>query len=448
MAIFLQTKGSLVKTAELNTNISPAYDSSVNPQSATGTNAAWTIIGCAWLFYIYEYVLRVSPGVIEKSLMIDFGVTATIVGTISGAYYWSYVPLQVPCGVIADRLGARRVIVISSILCIMGCLLFASSSSVWMAISGRVLMGAGSACAYICCTKVAAEWFSNDKFAILAGIGMFMGTLGGSFNTLFSILVDSCGWRDAMFICALVGVGVCVLAWTLMTDAPKKAKHPAVTTQNMLDGLKMVARNPQSWLLGLYGCAMYLPLCAFAELWGVPYLTHIYQVSTTVASRACVAVFLGMGLGSIASAWLSNKIQSRKKIMSWAALGTLACFLVVFFVTDLPFPVMCVVLFLGGLMSGGQTLYFTAAKENTDRKFSATAVGFTNALVMCSAMIFQPLLGKILDVMWSGEKTAAGLPYYTIENYQAAFTAVALAFVIGWVLMQFVTETYVKDEEA
>ena len=45
---------------------------------------AWIVLGCAWSFYLYEYVLRVSPGVIEKQLMFDFSITATSVGVISG----------------------------------------------------------------------------------------------------------------------------------------------------------------------------------------------------------------------------------------------------------------------------------------------------------------------------------------------------------------------------
>lgn len=418
----------------------------------TSSLLAWSILSCAWLFYIYEYVLRVSPGVIEKLLMIDFQTTATLVGTISGAYYWSYVPLQVPCGIIADKLGARRVILISSILCVIGCLLFAIGSSITAAIIARIMMGAGSACAYICCSKVAAEWFSKDRFAILAGTTMFMGTLGGSFNTLFASLVDLVSWRTAFFICAAIGVGLCVIVWTIMKDSPTGNTKVQLLTKKssdspkLLDGLKIVSKNPQNWLIGLYGCAMYLPLCAFAELWGVSYLTQIYNIAPKIASRACIGVFIGMGIGSIVSAFISNMIKSRVKVMSWAAIGTLISFFIVFFIPNIPFYLMCTLLFIGGLLSGGQTLYFTVAKEHTPIQYSATAIGFINALVMCSAIVFQPLLGKILDMTWHGELTAEGARIYSVSNYQTAFIAVAIAFVIGWILMLFVKETYTVEE--
>ena len=412
---------------------------------------AWVVLGCAWSFYLYEYVLRVSPGVIEKQLMFDFSVTATSVGVISGFYYWAYVPLQVPCGVIADRFGARRVVSLSAFLCVLGCLFFAQSHNVMTAMIGRFLMGAGSACAYICCAKVIAQWFSADRFPILINVSMFMGTIGGSSGALFAVLVDATDWRMAIVIMSAIGGLVCVVAWLFMRDKPQTnlevSSSNAMHKAKFLDGIRVVASNPQNWLIGMYGCMMYLPLCAFAELWGVPFLTKMYGIDAKTAAAACINVFIGMGLGCIAAAWISNRMKSRTRVMSLSALGTLVCFLVVFFVPHLPFSVMCLFLFVGGLMSGGSVMYFTAAKENTPHQYSATAVGFTNALVMTSALIFQPLLGKLLDLTWNGQKSVEGIPIYSIENYKIAFSAVTVAFVVGWVIMLFVRETYGKETE-
>jgi len=421
---------------------------------------ACLVMLCAWSFYLYEYILRVSPGVLEKFLMQDYSITATTVGVISSAYYWAYTPLQLPCGVIVDHLGARRVIMFSTFLCVLGCFFFSQSDSVATSIMGRVLMGTGSACAYISCAKIGAEWFNTDRFALIAGIGQFMGTVGGSLNAVTSMLVEAFEWRGAMMILGVLGLGIFILAWTVMSDSPAAANRKKEDENNqsvqpakvfekdsMLDGLKIATSNPQNWLIGVYGCMMYLPLCAFAELWGVPYLKLIYGIDSTVASSACVSVFIGMGLGSIGGAWISNKIQSRTRVMSLAALGTLACFAVVFYVPNLSFTAMRSVLFLGGLLSGGQTLYFVVVKENMPNRYAATAIGFTNAFVMSSAILFQPLLGLLLDLTWNGVKDIDGVPLYTVDNYKVAFTAVTIAFIVGWVIMLFVRDTYKKVEK-
>lgn len=427
---------------------------SVSPHKKVNlVTLSWISISIAWLFYLYEYILRVSPAVISNQIMTEFSVTATAVGAISGAYYWSYVPLQIPCGIIADRLGARKVIIFSCLLCILGSFVFSLSTSYTTAIFSRILMGAGSACAYICCSKVAAEWFHPHKFATLTAITMFMGTLGASLNTVFAIVVKAFGWQQAFVIFALLGLLIVVAAWTLMKEkvsllsnnsAPTiiKNTNSSLEQNSYFDGLKIVVKNRDNWLVGLYGCVMYLPLCAFAELWGVPFLCKKYGITPEAAAQACVWVFLGMGIGCIAGAAISNTIKSRKKVLSWSIIATFISFCIIFHIENLSFKVMQFVMAFAGFVSGGQILYFTVAKEQTPLQYSATAVSFINALVMCSGIIFQPLLGKILDLSWKGLKSSDGIRIYEITDFQNAFNVVLLALIIGWILILFVKESY------
>lgn len=430
----------------LNHHSSTTYPSPTSFPNNNPMTLAWISISIAWIFYLYEYILRVSPAVISNQIMSEFAVTATVVGTISGAYYWSYVPLQIPCGIIADRLGARKVIVFSCLLCIIGAFIFSLSSSTSLAILSRILMGAGSACAYICCSKVAAEWFHPHKFATLTAITMFMGTLGASLNTVFAIVVKAFGWKQAFVIFALIGALIVVAAWVLMKEKKTYQANENTSTSpvklNYFDGLKIVVKNKDNWLVGLYGCVMYLPLCAFAELWGVPFLCKKYGISPEVAAKACVWVFMGMGVGCIVAAWLSNAIKSRKKILSCSILATFLCFVVIFHVDHISFSTMQFIMALAGFVSGGQILYFTVAKEQTPLQYSATAVSFINALVMSSGIIFQPLLGKILDMSWKGLQSKDGLRIYELTDFQNAFNIVLIALIIGWILILFIKESY------
>ena len=405
---------------------------------------AWMILGCAWLFYLYEYVLRVSPSVMTNDLMVDFGVTSTALGVLVSFYYFSYVVLQIPCGIIIDSFGPRKVITFSAVLCVVGSIFFAYSENLLMAQIGRFLMGAGSACAYLSCAKVGAEWFHPSKFAVIAGMTMMMGTFGGMLGSPFALLVNGLGWRSAMLVAAVAGAGVTLASWLIIRDYPKDIeKEESMPSQApLLQGLKLVAANPQNWLIGIYGCMMYLPLSAFAELWGVPFLMERYGIDNEIASRGSIMVFLGMALGSPLGAWLSNYCQSRKKIMSWSALGTLIAFAVVFYVPNIPLNLMFTILFLGGLISGGQILYFAAAKEVSPPHNSGTTIGFTNCLVMISGPIFQPLLGWLLDFAWDGKMTPEGAPVYTLLTYQYAFSAVMVALLFSWIIVQFVRETY------
>ncbi len=416
-----------------------------------GSLKAWAILGCAWAFYLYEYILRVSPSVMINDLMLDYGVTSTALGVLVSFYYFSYVALQVPCGVIVDRFGPRKVITISAVLCVIGSIYFAQSDTLLTAQIGRFLMGAGSACAYLSCAKIGAEWFDASKFAGIAGMTMMMGTLGGTFGGRpCAMLVNCIGWRSSMLVGAFVGSCIAVAAWLIIRDHPQKIKtnknEADLVSPSLLEGLKIVAANPQNWLIGLYGCMMYLPLSAFAELWGVPFLMQLYGINNESASTVSIMVFLGMALGTLIGPWLSNRCKSRVKIMSRSALGTFLTFLIVFYVPNIPLILMASLLFLGGMISGGQILYFAAAKEINPDHISGTTIGFINCLVMVSGVVFQPLLGMLLDLAWDGKVSVEGAPIYDLVTYKISFSAVSVALLLSWVIVQYVHETYNRCE--
>ena len=64
---------------------------------------------------------------------------------------------------------------------------------------------------------------------------------------------------------------------------------------------------------------------------------------------------------------------------------------------------------------------------------------------MVSGLIFQPLLGALIDHSWDGNFGADGAPIYALKDYQFALSAVILALLIGGIIVLFFKETYKKD---
>ncbi len=107
--------------------------------------AAILICTLAALFYLYEFTLQVSPGVMTHELMRDLGLNAASLGLVSGFYYYAYTPMQIPAGLLHDRFGPRMVLTLAIIACSLGAFFFATSQTLTEAALGRVLMGIGSA---------------------------------------------------------------------------------------------------------------------------------------------------------------------------------------------------------------------------------------------------------------------------------------------------------------
>jgi hypothetical protein len=69
---------------------------------------AWTIWGFGATFYLMGFFQRVAPAVMTGELMQAFDLNATAFGNLSAFYFYSYVSMQIPTGILADLWGPRR----------------------------------------------------------------------------------------------------------------------------------------------------------------------------------------------------------------------------------------------------------------------------------------------------------------------------------------------------
>ena len=70
------------------------------------------------LFYCYEFLLRILPGVLQSELSVAFGhLSATTFGQLAALYYFTYSPMQLPVGMLIDRFGPRRLLSFACLCC-------------------------------------------------------------------------------------------------------------------------------------------------------------------------------------------------------------------------------------------------------------------------------------------------------------------------------------------
>ena len=420
-----------------------------NPEEKESSSfQAWVVWSMAGLFYLYEMVLRVSPSIMTHELMQDLQVSSTALGILSSFYYYAYVIFQIPCGLFIDKLGSKKVIIFSALLCIFGTFLFAESTNLLTLQIGRFLIGAGSSCAFISCLKVTAEWFKPTQFALIAGLTNMMGTIGATFGSVpLAMAVNSFGWRRSMFMTALAGIPIMVLVWLLMKDILLKSsainQKPIVPPFRKLgQSLKIISMNKQIWLAGVIGGFMYLPVSAFTELWAVPFLMSSYKINNELASAASVVLTIGVAIGSPLAAWVAKKLRSYTKVMKLSTMIASLLFIAIAYAQIFSLITMFVLLFVTGLTVGVEVLCFVGAKHNSDHEFSGTTMAFINTLVMMSGVIFQPMLGWVLDFCWDGKMSEAGIRIYSHACYQVSILIVPVCLVFSWFLLRFLNDTY------
>lgn len=409
----------------------------------------WLVWGLGAAFFFAEYFARVAPSVMVPDLMRDFRVDALTLGSLSAFFYYAYVGMQMPVGVLVDRYGAHRLLTIMSVVCGAGCLLFASAQNVFTADMGRFLMGFGAAFAFVGSLKLAAVWFPATRFGLLAGLTQALGMLGAAVGQApMSFAVTHLGWRMTMFVIAIIFLILAFCIWLIVRDRPTNllVDHvPPASDQNVLGGLRRVLKNPQSWWNALYVGLLYAPTAAIAELWGVTFLAQNYHLSLHVAASIISLIFIGWGVGGPLIGWLSDKILRRKIIM---LLSAICCFffllLLLYLPASTPVSILLLTGFLYGVSNTGVATSYAVASEINPREIAGTSVAFANMASVIIGAFFQPIIGWILDLNWDG-KMLNGAPVYSVHAFHMAFLQLPICLILCFIAGFFIKETYCKN---
>ncbi|OJW50326.1 MAG: hypothetical protein BGO67_00145 [Alphaproteobacteria bacterium 41-28] len=416
---------------------------------------SWIIWGCAALFYCYQFMLRVSPGVMAEDLMASFKVDACALGTLTACYYYAYAALQIPVGTLMDRFKPRRMITFAAISCSLGALLFSSADSLYIAAIGRALIGAGSAFAFLSCLKLGTLWFPSHKLPFVVGMTLLLGTMGGvSAGYPMGWLVEVSGWRHSMWLVAFVGFALAALGWSIVRDkAPKSLEQEILKSHGngethasqpgLLASIIEVMRKPQSWFIALYGFFMYVPLSGFTDQWGPHFFMSVYKFDKATSGAINSALLVGIGAGAPLFPFLCERLKAYKPTVFIASLGALVCLSAVFYFSALPFWLLVTLLFLAGFFLGGQFLAFSMTCALNPLSASATAGGFHNMMCMLSGVIFQPFIGWLLDYSWKGGYIN-GVRAYTDSDYAVALSSISVSLILACLVVFLIEEKYIK----
>lgn len=376
---------------------------------------AWLICSLGVLFYGYEYLLRVTPSVMSAQLRSTFHIDAAMLGTLSAFYYFAYTPMQIPVGLGLDWFGPRRILTFAAMVCGVGSFLFANT---YLGVSelGRFLVGLGSAFAFVGALRLGSIWLPEKQFALFSGLTMTVGMLGAIFGeVVMSWLTTILGWRETIHVSAVFGLVLGVLIFLIVRDEQhtnKQRRHKKRTIDVTRDwrGIKSLFLTREFWVIGCVGMLGYLPMSAFAELWAPTYVEMVYHVSKDVAGYADSMFFLGAAVGAPVMGWLAGYLGRRVLVLRYGILGGAIGLGIILWLPDYSLVLVFLLLFITGFLSSAQILVFVMAREISPKKIIATTIALINMMVMTSGMLFQPIVGALIDMFSVGERVTGETP--------------------------------------
>lgn len=413
------------------------------------SSRAWLIWALGAALFGYGFFHRNAPSVMIDSLMRDFMVGGAILGNLSAFYYYAYASLQIPVGLMVDRWGPRRMQAIGASLCAAGAALFASADSLSLAYAGRLLIGGGAAFGFVGTLKLATNWFPPHRFAQLTGMTMMAGMIGGiGGQAPLAALVEVTGWREALFGAAVIGGLLAASIWFIVRDHPPSDSGPhgkepesanAGGLAALIEGLRVVVRERQNWIVSLVCASMTAPLLAFAGLWGVAWLMQAQGLERPEAAGTASLLLIGWAVGSPASGWLSDRTGARRPVLQAGAALGLVSLSALLYLPDPP-PILRAMLFLAsGAGLGAMAVGFAILRRVNKPQVTGAAYGLLNGACVGSGAVFQPLIGALLDRSWDGA-LIEGARLYSASAYTGS-----LSVLIGFLALGLAVSFLIRE---
>lgn len=359
------------------------------------------------LFLIYQNLLNTMFGLVSPQLGRDLAIDAVQLGLLAAAFGYAYGAMQVPVGVIFDRLDPRKLLTVAALACAAGALLFAQSGAFGPALVGRTLMGLGGALAYVGASTLMAVWWPT-RLALVLGLVQLVDAVGSAVGQpAMAALSESLGWRGMTLAAAAAGVAIALGMWAIVRrpsdDGPARLPAP------LWPSVRRVVRKPLLWLAALYACGTIGTIFSYGVVWNVA-LQQAFGNDLRTSANVNAWLFVGFGLGAVCVGWLSqHHLLPRIVLLVVPPLVSAVLIALLIFLPRIGnLPLVELATAGVGLGCGSSVLAFEIVALSEHPNLRGTAIGFVNALAFFAAAGLQALhglatgvdLASVLGIVW------------------------------------------------
>lgn len=359
-----------------------------------GTRKAYLYWGAGVVAYLVAVFHRQTLGVTGLEAAARFDLGAAGLSALAMLQLLVYAALQVPVGILVDRVGSKKMLIAGAVVLAAGNLVFALAGNAGGAITARILIGAGDAATFISVIRIVNLWFPSGRNPLMVQTTGLLGALGGVLAAVPLIsALHTFGWRDTF----LGAAGLSVVAFAVVAVVLREARPERAATAR---GLRAAWAEPGTQL-GLWShAATQSSMAAFLLLWGYPFLLRDQGLSpnaagallttVTVVSLACNPLF----------GWIAGRWPHRRW---WMILGIVASTATVWTAVLLwpgPSPLWLLVLLMAVLATNGpgSVIGFDFARSHNPAERIGVATGIVNGGGFMVTVALLGLIGVGLDL--------------------------------------------------
>ena len=390
-------------------------------------------------YFAYDGLSAIAPILIDS-----FQVTRAAYGATKTIYSLAAILCLLIGGILIDRIGTRKSSLLFSSFIVLGALIMAFSTNIWMLYIGMFLFGAGSETLVIAQSSIIARWFKGKELALAFGISLTVSRLGSlfSYNTE-TIIVDYFGHYSYALWAGLIFCLLSLVSNIVYCLLDKKGEHvldlkeEEVEEKIVFSDIKNF--NSSFWYvtflcLTVYGAIFpfqHLAADFFHDKWGVPlqagagggFLQQVFSnflhMFSTAPGMAGIIVFASMVFAPLAGS-LVDKIGKRASLMIVGSLLMIPAHLLMG-ITYIN-PVICMIV-LGAAFVLVPAAMWPSVPLIISEKHVGTAFGLMTMIQNIGLGLFPWLSGKLRDL--TGDYTASQIMFASL-----GVLGLALAFLL------------------
>ncbi len=298
----------------------------------------WLVVTLLFFATTINYMDRAILGIAGPSMREDLSISAVEFGILGSAFFWSYALMQIPVGMIVDKLGAKLTYAVAIVWWSLCTIFTAFGRSVGTLIGIRVLMGIGEAPAFPTNTRVISDWLPDHEKGIANGLFNSGTAVGIGLTTpLLAWIISTWGWQASFILAGILGLVWFVFWLYYYKNHPSESK---ISNQAEVDHIKggqteaesepVVKISPFKFLKYgsvwpmLYGLFAHNYLTYLMMTWLPTYLVVERGMTLLSAGFFIMLPWIMAFLGNIIGGFLSdglikrgwNSIKARKTILA------------------------------------------------------------------------------------------------------------------------------------
>ena len=383
----------------------------------------WSVVG---FMYTSFYMCRYNLSIANKAISDEFGFTKENMGDILAAQFYAYAIGQVVNGLLTDRMGGKKALLIGAAGTIISNILFGFASfwgMLWLFVVLRGIDGYSQSFGAPGFIKLNASWFSQTERGTFAGVFGFMINLGrvainqlgpailSGFVFLGMWQIPPLHWRYLFWVPAGIAAVVAVALAMFAKDTPEEAGFHRVyqgeadhddgdVHGNMRDVFRQIVTNKFVWIMAAaYSCTG--AVRQTVDQWFPRYMQDAHKINLDSALFLVIGFLIPFvaSTGSFISGVISDHVFGGRRAPVAAGIYCLEV-IVILAASQLSGPVPIAAAFVTIAFTVNSThslLGPAAAMDIGGRKAAAFASGCINSFQYIGAGVAMQILGRLLE---------------------------------------------------